>query len=78
MEEKTQIENPPAFSSSASQGDHWELGMSLRDYFAAKIMQGMIVNPEIHAGEYAWDEHNSTRAYEIADAMLKARMKPIE
>jgi hypothetical protein len=52
-------------------------GMSLRDYFAAKAMQGMA------ASEY-WSENfqpdNDTyqmvvaeTAYQVADAMLKAR-----
>jgi len=43
-------------------------GMTLRDYFAAKAMQGLVVNgeninPPILAGY----------AYELADAMLRAR-----
>lgn len=50
-----------------------QLGMTLRDYFAAKAMQGFMANksnpmhyqPEADAG---W-------AYMIADAMLAARSK---
>jgi hypothetical protein len=45
-----------------------ETGMSLRDYFAAKAMQGILADsstPEIMDIAGA--------AYEIADAMLKAR-----
>jgi hypothetical protein len=41
-------------------------GMTLRDYFAAKAMQGMLyegLEPDLTAQE----------AYKIADAMLKAR-----
>ena len=42
-------------------------GMTLRDYFAAKAMQGMITRKIL-------DEHNDARiAYKIADAMMKAR-----
>ena len=43
-------------------------GMTLRDYFAAKALSGLVVNG---------DNFNLTRltaySYEIADAMLKAR-----
>lgn len=45
-------------------------GMTLRDYFAAKAMQGLAANPE------AWDmtdERVAEWAYNAADAMLKAR-----
>lgn len=49
-------------------------GMSLRDYFAAKAMQGMLSNPGM------WDLLNERHAqlvakdaYIMADAMLKAR-----
>lgn len=43
-------------------------GMSLRDYFAAKAMQGQLDEGTI--------EHIVERAYEIADAMLAARATP--
>jgi len=49
-----------------------EEGMTLRDYFAAKVMAGVQSNPELTswaAGKYA------DYAYEVADAMLKARGK---
>ena len=47
-------------------------GMTLRDYFAAKAMQGMAGS---HAYcERGWDQADlAGQAYEIADAMLKAR-----
>jgi len=45
------------------------LGMSLRDYFAAKAMPSFIVN-----GAQVADA--ASAAYEIADAMLAARAKP--
>lgn len=44
-------------------------GMSLRDYFAAKAMQGMLACEMLRATEQEFSE----RAYAIADAMLKAR-----
>lgn len=43
-------------------------GMTLRDYFAAKFLQGTAAySPSVDVG-YA-----AERAYEAADAMLKAR-----
>ena len=44
-------------------------GMSLRDYFAAKALQGMIAEPSLKATP----EEFAQKAYMIADAMLKAR-----
>jgi hypothetical protein len=49
-------------------------GMTLRDYFAAKAMQGLITS--LHSKPYPeWQtaEWISESAYGIADAMLKAR-----
>lgn len=48
--------------------------MTLRDYFAAKALQGLLANPKLEkqiitAGQ-SWIEES---AYAIADAMLKAR-----
>ena len=44
-------------------------GMTLRDYFAAKAMQGLIsiADLDMHQDDYA------RLAYQQADAMLKAR-----
>jgi hypothetical protein len=50
-------------------------GMTLRDYFAAKAMQGMLacpVRPQSGADMYARD------AYCVADAMLDAMLKERE
>lgn len=41
---------------------------NLRDYFAAKAMQGMLVN-----GAFDKFDHIALDAYRMADAMLKAR-----
>jgi hypothetical protein len=60
----------PAFPSHGSMGELAHEGMTLRDYFAAKAMQGMLacpVQPQSGADMYARD------AYFVADAMLKAR-----
>lgn len=45
-------------------------GMTLRDYFAAKAMQGFAA-----ADDVGWKsiDHIAETAYEWADAMLKAR-----
>jgi hypothetical protein len=44
-------------------------GMKLRDYMAAKALQAMIAEPSLKATP---DEF-AQKAYQIADAMLKAR-----
>lgn len=50
-------------------------GMDLRDYFAAKAMQGVLANRGIIYGANADkdDYDGAKRAYKIADAMMKAR-----
>jgi hypothetical protein len=54
----------PAFPSAFTGEDP---GMTLRDYFAAKAMQSLIRDEK-----WDWAEIPSG-AYEMADAMLKAR-----
>lgn len=46
------------------------LGMTLRDYFAAKAMQGMLAE---NGGGAISNSQLANFAYEIADEMLKAR-----
>ncbi len=55
-------------------------GMTLRDYFAAKAMQGLFGSPHAkNASILLGDDPDNVRdvfvrrAYDIADAMLKAR-----
>lgn len=49
-----------------------EPGMTLRDYFAAAALQGMLGE----GGGASWDD-DAKNAYKAADAMLKAReVKP--
>jgi hypothetical protein len=50
------------------------LGMSLRDYFAAKAMQGQINNP-LTIGNEESRKLMAKRAYEMADLMLIAGSK---
>ena len=64
----------PAMHFDLAKGEH---GMTLRDYFAAKAMQGLLANgwcaeqreiaPSMGEREVALD------AYRLADAMMKAR-----
>lgn len=52
-------------------------GMTLRDYFAAKAMQGMLADPDtartVQKARRKMDEAVAELAYAFADAMLKAR-----
>lgn len=68
------MNNPPAFPHSLS-CEH-EKGMTLRDYFAAKALQGMIAgtaNPQ--AMGYPKTDESANKAYQYADAMLSERTK---
>jgi hypothetical protein len=64
----------PAFPVIGAAGESDYAGMSLRDYFAAKAMQGLVIAASNNA---SWsrdiDQWAPSKAYEIADAMLKAR-----
>jgi hypothetical protein len=46
------------------------VSMTLRDYFAAKAIQG-IVSREV--SDMRWIDTYVTNAYKVADAMMKAR-----
>jgi len=75
------MNNPPAFPTNQYANgispSGFDTGMTLRDYFAAKAMQGLIsshwceearvLSPKLGARELAED------AYIMADAMMKAR-----
>ena len=59
----------PAFPNEGFNG--WgkpEEGMTLRDYFAAKAMQGLLDSTKTSDGNIIVRD-----AYKLADAMLKAR-----
>lgn len=70
----------PAFPSGLKETDtdnveSIHVGMTLRDYFAAKALQS-ILNPNPVTGQYALVtdfEDCAITAYKMADAMLKAR-----
>jgi hypothetical protein len=57
----------PAFPCVDGGANYLQEGMSLRDYFAAKAMQGLLTNFGYEENGYAQS------AYKIADAMLAAR-----
>ena len=71
------MNNPPAFPTKNYQGIQpiatgYSEGMTLRDYFAAKAMQALIIaNGPAPTG--GWPTHAERTAYTVADAMLKAR-----
>ena len=64
----------PAFPAPAGVSHITEQGMTLRDYFAAKAMQGILASNTEHEHE---DAHIfdaiAEASYKQADAMLKAR-----
>lgn len=67
---------PPEFCDDLSVEQ--QRGMALRDYFAAKAMQGMCANPDDSHENYDLNYEEYTKeiskcAYQMADAMLKAK-----
>ena len=70
---------PSTFKSVSPEGGQvhrW--GMTLRDYFAAKAMQGLISCPDWREGageDVGMDpsDYTARTAYIMADAMLKSR-----
>lgn len=68
----------PAFPNvpdgAGDKWDSWDEGMTLRDYFAAKAMQGLLSDPD--AGMLDDDMNRwAMLSYKMADAMLRAREK---
>ena len=60
----------PAFPMLDEDGGTACSGMTLRDYFAAKAIQGICASGPTHE----WSNSRlATEAYDLADAMLKAR-----
>ena len=59
----------PAFAFA--NGNIVSLGMTLRDYFAAAALQGLLGNPQSNSN---WDESDVAKfCYYQANEMLKAR-----
>lgn len=70
MNDKRINDGGPAFPENGSRGKAaGGEGMSLRDYFAAKAMQGLLAA----RGHYENYREIASDAYLLADAMLKAR-----
>lgn len=80
MEENKKPENPQAFAYGYGTDvyERAQDGMTLRDYFAAKAMNGITANPD-WMKEYKGDKYLMQSrivaevSYGIADAMLKQR-----
>lgn len=63
------LENPRAFPMPVnSVGDAGYEGMTLRDYFAAQALGGILAHHGGDVGGWICD-----KAYEVADVMLKVR-----
>jgi len=80
LESKEQKQsNPSAFPSESNDSDY--KGMTLRDYFSAKAMQGIISNEPLRMYYENYRNKSEDEAkdliakvsYNIADAMLKQR-----
>jgi hypothetical protein len=65
------MNTPPAFPAPAGVAHITEQGMTLRDYFAAKAMQAIIGREDNRFTTTL--EFVGGKAYQYADAMLKAR-----
>ena len=63
------MNNPPAFPTGTGVTPY-NPGMTLRDYFAAKAMQGFCASPTLM--EWA-NDRLAAEVYDLADAMMKAR-----
>lgn len=65
----------PAFPNECATTVHGRAGMSLRDYFAAKAMQGWLATftDSRHPTENGGAQDFARRAYALADEMIKAR-----
>lgn len=75
------MNNPPAFPvlivDRPEELTHFN-GMTLRDYFAAKALQGMFANPDDGHENYDLSYEDYVKeiarcSYKMADAMLAAR-----
>lgn len=72
----------PAFAGGLFEPQHggrndrepWNHGMSLRDWFAGRAMQGQLSGFWQSEKPHGWsDEEIAAEAYRIADAMIAAR-----
>lgn len=63
------------FYNGTVRGDWIDDGMELRDYFAAKAMQGMLTNQPLRVDVMLNGASLATSSYQIADAMINERNK---
>ena len=70
----TPKEGGPAFPVNGPSGNH--PGMTLRDYFAAAALQGILAH-STPCNDQAWksDQCAAEWSYKLADAMLAERQK---
>ena len=68
-----QDKKTPAFPIQDAYSVSTKQGMTLRDYFAAKAMQGFIQYSAAKGIYTPPDNELASTAYQLADAMLKAR-----
>lgn len=69
------IDTDSADYYSKLEGRQSVMGMTLRDYFAAKAMGGMVANVVRGHVSYGNTQDLAARSYEIADEMLAERAK---
>ncbi len=67
--------NPPAFPVYHSSLALKNEGMTLRDYFAAKVLQSLLTMPRKSLGFPEWLSLQANIAYQAADWMLAEREK---
>ncbi|MNJ10717.1 hypothetical protein D3C77_48790 [compost metagenome] len=84
----------PKFTGGAAFGEFKQCGdvsvksggLTVRDYFAAKVLQGLVSNTEsmgaasdehdqLGPGSVSFERYLAGAAYELADAMLEERAK---
>ena len=67
----------PAFPAPTTKPlENYYPGISVRDYFAAKAMQGFLMDDALHkeaSTAKEWLKSIADASYEMADAMLKAQ-----
>jgi len=67
LDDVADFEGGPAFPSSVEYGQHIFHGLTVRQYYAAKAMQTLLIDPAIPAYSVVARE-----AFAMADAMLEA------
>ena len=67
-------EDPKAFpSSQLKTSDLFETGMTLRDYFAAAALTGIVADSAVTVAETDEQSQVADWAYGLADAMMRQR-----